>query len=229
MSLRAAESLRHLTGKLALVCVVSGRAVEDLREKVGVEGVTYVGNHGADYLDAGGLFVDPGGVQHCDAVKAAFDHLKARVAVPGLVWQDKGYSASCHYRLAEEPSQARRVLTSALRSIPGVHQVDVFWGKMVLELRASGSPHKGDALRKLATDRHLDAVVVIGDDVTDVDALATLRDLKARDGLRGLGVAVLYQDSPAELLNSADYGLDGVSEVEVFLEWLDAASEYGAG
>ena len=41
--------------------------------------------------------------------------------------------------------------------------------------------------------------------------------------VHGIGVAVIYEDSPEELVRSADYGLEGVSEVEVFLESLAAA------
>jgi hypothetical protein len=36
-------------------------------------------------------------------------------------------------------------------------------------------------------------------------------------------VSVTYEDSAEELLEASDYSLDGVSEVEAFLRWLDTA------
>ena len=45
--------LERLVARYALVAVVSGRAGDDVRERVGVEGVVYVGAHGLE-LDAAG-------------------------------------------------------------------------------------------------------------------------------------------------------------------------------
>jgi trehalose-phosphatase len=117
----------------------------------------------------------------------------------------------------------RRLLEAALESAPGAHEVEVFFGKMVLEIVPPAGVDKGYALRKLVREWRLDAALFLGDDTTDVAALAALRDLKARGELRGAGVAVLYQDSPEELAMVANYGLDGVTQVEVFLEWLDSS------
>ena len=61
----------------------------------------------------------------------------------------------------------------------------------------------------------------MGDDPTDV---AALKDLRATGELQGAGVAVIHEDSPPELARSTDYVLNGVPEVEVFLEWLAAAA-----
>ena len=47
---RCVQPLRSLSSKLALVAVMSGRAVDDIRKKTGIETMTYVGNHGAEYL-----------------------------------------------------------------------------------------------------------------------------------------------------------------------------------
>src|SRR5689334_7196621 len=40
--------LERLVTRYALVAVVSGRAGEDVRERVGVDGVVYVGSHGLE-------------------------------------------------------------------------------------------------------------------------------------------------------------------------------------
>jgi trehalose 6-phosphate phosphatase len=224
VSPRAAESLRRLARSLELVCVISGRGSRDLRDKVGLDDVVYVGNHGAEYLDAGRLHVPPGAARYRDAIKRVFDHLRAAVVVTGLQWDDKYYTASVHYRLAGDPSDARRLLEAALETAPLVDQLEVFWGKMVLEIRPTGGFHKGYAVRKLVRERRLNGAIVMGDDTTDLDALIALGELRAQDGLQGVGVAILHQDTPEELVRAADYGLLGVREVEVFLEWLAEAA-----
>ena len=221
---RARESVRRLVQRLDLVCVMSGRTASDLRDKVGIDGVTYVGNHGVEYLEDERLWVAPRAAEYRDRTRSVFDHIKANVTASGLVWDDKYYSASVHYRLAENPALAEHALAAALNSAPGADELDVFWGKMVMEIRAPAGLHKGYAVRRLVRERRLRSAVVIGDDTTDVDALVALKELRDGGRIDGVGVAVLQEDSPGELLAAADYGLDGVSQVEVFLEWMDGAS-----
>ena len=94
-----------------------------------------------------------------------------------------------------------------------------------MELRSPIGVDKGYAVKKLVRERQLGGAIVVGDDATDVDALAALKELKAQGSVRGVGVAVLHEDSPEELIRTADYGLDGVKEVEAFLEWLDSMAD----
>ena len=223
ISLRVERTLPQLVSRISLVSVVSGRAVDDLRDKVAVDGVVYVGNHGAEYWDAGVLSVAEGVAEYRDSIERVMDHLRSVADAPGLVWDDKRYSASVHYRLAKDPAEARRALAAALGSAPDAGNLETFWGKMVLEIRSPAGMDKGYALRKLVRDRRLQGALVLGDDVTDVDALAALTELKSRGDLRGFGVAVLHPDSPQALRRSADYGLEGIEEVEDFLEWLAGA------
>ena len=218
-----AETLAGLADTLDLVAVVSGRSVADLKSKVGVAGLVYVGNHGAEYQDGEQRYLAPGADEYREQVLAAFERLRSIVTTPGLIWQDKGLSASVHYRLAPDPQNAERALMAALDSVSGVEGLEVFWGKRVLELRSSLGLDKGYAVRKLTRDRGLDAVIVLGDDVTDVDGMRALDELEAGGDLRGLSVAVVHDDSPRALLDAADYRLDGVGEVREFLVWLETA------
>lgn len=224
VSPRASQSLRRLSENVELVCVVSGREVNDLRRKVGLHGVTYVGNHGAEYIRGGELVLAPGLEGFPPRLAGVLDYLTSKVTEPGIVWQDKGVSVSAHYRLTESPADSRRRLASALDSAPGRDDVEVFWGKMVMELRAPSGPHKGDAVRKLAREHHLKGAIVAGDDTTDIDAFEALGDLRSAGRLKGLSLAVLHDDTPPELVRSADYTLQGVAEVDDFLEWLDTVS-----
>jgi trehalose 6-phosphate phosphatase len=224
ISLICARMLGRLSGNLAMVSVVSGRAVDDLRRKVGLDGLVYVGNHGAEYLVDGERTVAAGVSEYMPTIRAVFDHLRAGADGPGLVWQDKGLSVSVHYRLAPDVSHARRALEAALRSAPGSGDIEVFWGKQVLELRPPTDTDKGYAIRRLALEERLGSLIFLGDDTTDVDALVALKHLRTQGRLRGLCVAVTNDDSPEELLAAADYALKGVSEVESFLNWLDTVA-----
>ena len=219
-----AEVLGRLAGRLALVAVASGRSASDVSEKVRLGNVVYVGNHGAEYIAEGRLSVVPGVAEYCGRIGGVFQHLKRAADGPGLIWQDKGLTASVHYRLAPDTDVAKQRLADALDSAPGAGALEIFWGKLVLELRPPVGIDKGFAIRKLAQEHELDGVIFRGDDATDVDALRALRDMTSRDTLHGLGIAVAYEDSPGALLDMADYQLDGVSQVEAFLRWLDSAT-----
>ena len=219
-----AESLDRLSAKLSVVSVVSGRSASDVKEKVGLDGVTYVGNHGAEYLDGGELTVAPGAEEYRGRIRAVFDQLRTIADDPGLFWQDKGLTASVHYRLARDPGRAEVTLKAALNSASGVEGLEVFWGRLVLELRAPIGLNKGYAVRKLAQDHNLASVIFMGDDITDLDGLRALRELVSGGVLEGLGIAVTHLDSPDRLLEASDYALRGVPEVEAFLKWLAAAA-----
>ena len=218
------HSLHNLAGKLALVSVVSGRSADEIREKVGLEGLTYVGNHGAEYLVDGMLHVEPRAAEYRDTIMSTFEKLRVAVPETGLVWQYKGLSASVHYQLAPNSRQARVALETALDSTPGIGALEVFWGKMVLELRAPVGLDKGHVVRKLVRERTLDALVFMGDDTTDLDGLRAVRELVAGGQVAGLGIAVLDEDSQPALMESAGHSLEGVPEVEAFLNWLDSAT-----
>ena len=224
ISAEAAALLGSLTRKLALVAVVSGRAVADLRDRVGLDGLTYVGNHGAEFLTAGRLTVAPDATRYRDRVKRVADHIKAADLGTGLVWEDKTYSVSAHFRLANDPAETRRLLKAAVASAPGADELSVFWGKMVLEIRSPTGLDKGYAVRRLVDENRLDGAIVVGDDTTDVDGWRALAELRAQAGIRGFSVAVEHPDTSAEVLAAADYRLQGVEGMVRFLRWLDGAA-----
>lgn len=216
----AAEALRRLSSELALVCVISGRGVANLRAKVGIDGLVYVGNHGGERYEAGTLVAAPGMEEFEERIAGLMSALRRHVDQPEIVWENKKYSAAVHFRATEDPPGVKTALADAVSVVDEVDGLQVFWGKMILEIRAPNAVHKGDALSELVQDHRLDAAVFLGDDMTDLDAMKTLRDLKERDGLRGFSAVVVDESTPDELLDAADYTLDGVSSVETLLERL---------
>ena len=129
-----------------------------------------------------------------------------------------------HYRLSPDPDRAMRSLAAALASSPPLDGIEAFWGKRVLELRPADGLDKGYAVRSLVERRRLDGLIFAGDDVTDIDGMRSVKSLRAETDLCGLAIAVLHDDSPQGLLESADYAADGVNAVEAFLKWLDSVA-----
>ena len=221
----AAAALRNLTSRLTLAAVMSGRPAADVRERVGVEGVAYIGNHGAERLVGGDLRVaaDAAGDASGD-IRRAMAAIRAVVDEPGMVWEDKGFSGTAHYRMvADEADVIARLESAVARVFADSRTLEALWGNKVLEIRRRGGANKGVALNALIREWGLTGVIFLGDDTTDADALRTLRRRRAEGAIAGIGVAVMQQGTPAAVIDSADYWLDGVSEVAEFLQRLPCA------
>ena len=212
---RIAQALHVAVRKYALVAVLSGRAVRNVAARVAVRGITYVGNHGAESIVNGQLRVlsasAPAGIAQ------ALEYIRRTVDIPGLVYEDKRFSASIHYRQVEDVKITERQLRRAITRAPGSDMLDTFWGRMVLEIRPATAITKGDAIAYLAAQHSLDALVFVGDDTTDIDGM---RRLPALDGIHAVGVAVASHETPELLVEAADYGVCSVDQVADLLDLL---------
>jgi len=158
--------LKRLARRLPLA-VISGRAVDDLRHRLGFEPTFIVGNHGAE---------DPL-LTHRPELRGALDTLRARVLAmadelrrAGVQVEDKGVSLALHYRLAADRTAAVEAIGRALDACePGLH---VFGGKMVVNVVSSAADDKAAALHRIARRAGVHAVVYFGDDVNDETVFA---------------------------------------------------------
>ena len=107
------DILSELSEKVELVAVVSGRDVRTLREMVGLESVTYVGNHGLEVWRTGEDRPE-NAVQVPDRLSADVERGVGDIGVPGLVLEDKGVSVAVHYRNSPDHTAARSELSQAL-------------------------------------------------------------------------------------------------------------------
>ena len=212
----AVRSLERLSDKLAVVCVLSGRRARDIRDKVGLRELLYAGNHGAESIDGDTHSISPLVQQYRGVIERVLRDLRGLADIDGMIWEHKGYSAAVHYRASADPEAARRRLASALDRV-GASGLQTFWGKMILEVRPPVGLHKGHAIGSIVEERGLKGAVFLGDDSTDVDGMEALADLGLRGQVRGCGVAVVDEGTPAALLDAADYRLDGVDGVEELL------------
>ena len=215
--------LRQLTNQLAVVGVMSGRSARDVEGRVGIEGIVYIGNHGAEQIVDGTLSVAKGAEEAEFYLQGILESLAGVADDPGLVLENKRYSASLHYRRATDEAGVVERLRSAAEAMSDLGDFELFWGNKILEIRRRNGTNKGVALDQLMRDRHLGSVVFLGDDTTDADALRVLRERKASGAIDGLGVAVIQDGTPHSVLESADYSLNGVPEVAAFLNRLASA------
>lgn len=153
------------------VAVVSGRSLRDLATLSRLPSeIHLVGSHGSEF-DAG--FVSGLDEQQIDlrrTVSQALDEI-AKTA-DGFGIEKKPASVAFHYRLAD-PADAEKALRTIMDGPAALPGIQVKRGKDVLEL-AVVETDKGTALGVLRRQVAADAVLFLGDDVTDEDGFAVL-------------------------------------------------------
>jgi len=161
------------------LAVLSGRALADVRARVGVAGIYYAGNHGLEIVGPGLERVHPGALATLPALREAASELgRALEAVAGVQIEEKGVSLSVHYRrvAAGDRTAVRERALRIGRARPGLRCTE---GKMVVELRPEVAWHKGEALsfiRRALAHGEAGPVVFVGDDRTDEDAFRAVGD-----------------------------------------------------
>jgi trehalose-phosphatase len=216
------------------VALVSGRAAADARRMVGVANVWVIGNHGFEVVSPdGGELPQPELEPWRSAIARAARRIAPLVApVPGVLLEDKGWTLSVHYRLAD-PKVVPRLVESVERVAEPLG-LRVMRGKMVVEVRPDVRVDKGTAVLRLANqlgalarreddvsgdDRDAAAgdgngsAVFVGDDRTDEDAFRALRSRSAR-------VVTVRVTHGEEMATAAEFSLEDPAAVRSFLEWL---------
>jgi trehalose 6-phosphate phosphatase len=178
------RELRRLNKRYALVACVTGRPSEVAREIVGVEGLTYVGEHG--------LELDPEAQRWAEPIHGF------AIEVPWVDVEVKPLSVAFHYRTALDPQQAREQLEAVAAGALDLG-FRARWGRMVLEVLPPVEASKGTAVRHLLETTGLRRALYAGDDTTDLDGFTAL------DGLEtAVRVAVVSPEGPTELGERAD-------------------------
>jgi len=178
------QDTRRLVAALASrdavsVALVSGRAAHDARRLVRVENVWVIGNHGAELMDPNGdIVVDPEVARYGQQVARTALILQPLLApLRGVHLENKGWTLSVHYRVADEAIVPR--LRAAVEGEAERNGLRITLGKKVFEIRPPSRIDKGTAVYHLARDLGAlgdDASLVFaGDDATDEDAFRILR------------------------------------------------------
>ena len=160
-----AERLQALAA-LRPVVVVSGRAVDDLRGRLGFRPQHLIGSHGAEDLDsAEGLAAARTHAAALDPLRAHLRRHHAELADAGVTVEDKRQSIALHYRGARRPARTRELLRGLLE--PLAAELKVFAGKSVVNAAAVDAPDKARAMHDLVRRCDADCALFAGDDVND--------------------------------------------------------------
>ena len=212
----AERALDALVRRLAVVAVVTGRAPLDARRMTGVPGLLIAGNHGTEWLEPGAdePIASPGAA----AARRAIAEVVARVpAIDGVVVEDKGISASVHYRNAADPDGAHLAVLQAIGTLDPALERRA--GRMSVEIRPVGLGDKRAAARSIADRFGLRGAIVMGDDVTDLDMFTAIAELRAAGRITGAIIAVGGGDAevPAAVRASADVVLEDPAQAVALL------------
>ncbi len=194
------RSLLLVLQKRHPIAIISGRSLMDLKNRVNLPGLFYCGNHGAEMEDD----VRGAGSRHFleEFLQAANE---AFVYLPGVQIEDKGVTASIHYRRLEPVSLAKFLASFRMMARQYTTTLNISEGRKVFEIRPIGACNKGDTLMRLMEGVGKGRLpVYIGDDISDEDAFRVTK---------GSGITVSVGSS-----KEADYYLRNQGEVREFLE-----------
>jgi trehalose-phosphatase len=191
--------LRRLCGLYGLVAVVSGRGGEDVRARVDVDGLVYVGSHGLE-LD-----------RQAERWRRQIREFASSAPWPVDETELKGLSVAFHFRSRDDEAAAIRELEELAERAREQGLVARF-GRKVLEVLPPVGSNKGTAVRALLDGAGLTRALVAGDDTTDIDAFRAVEELDHK-----VRIAVLAPESPPTLAEYAELVLDGT---DAFLDLL---------
>jgi trehalose-phosphatase len=194
--------LERLVARYALVAVVSGRATEDVRARVGAEGVVCVGSHGLELAPQASRW------------RRAVTAFAASAPWPPQEIEVKGLAVAFHFRSREDEQEAVREL-DAIAEAAVCQGLVARYGRKVLEVLPPVGSNKGTAVRLLLEEHGLRHALAAGDDTTDLDAFAAL------DGLEvAVRVAVTSAEGPGALVDAADFVVESTDEFLALLRRL---------
>lgn len=199
------------------IAIISGRALADIKKKVGLRNIIYSGNHGFQ--------IEGPKIKHEMAISASYKEalrrIKARLkeklsGIKGVFVEDKLLSLALHFRLADKKRVPfiKTVFHKSITFYSARDKIRVGSGKKILEVRPPARWDKGRvvlwllARQKIISRKKNILPVYLGDDTTDEDAFRALR---------GKGLTV-FVGKPAG--SGAAYYLKNPKEVTKFLGWV---------
>ncbi|MDD5439707.1 MAG: trehalose-phosphatase [Candidatus Omnitrophica bacterium] len=201
------------------VAIISGRALKDVKAKVGLPRIIYSGDHGLEVEGARLKYRAPVPAGLQAILRDIRDTLTDKLApFKGVLVEYKGLSLAVHFRLADNKDimRIKIVVHESVAEYLVKNKIKIKHGKMVIEVRPAGEQDKGKiVLWLLAREQHSAGTkkkfpIYIGDDTTDEDAFFALRTI-------GLTVFV-GGSSPGPM--QAHYSLKDPGEVRKFLTLL---------
>ena len=202
-----------------VIGIISGRALKDLHDRVGIRDIIYAGNHGLEIEGPGFSFIEPV-AKETAALFGVINKLlnRAFAGIKGVLVEHKGLSLSVHYRAVaeKEAGSVKHELDRVTGIAQSLGKIKITNGKRVYEIRPPVNWDKGKAINWLLDkyfvkgSKESITTVFMGDDLTDEDGFKAIN--------RRNGVSIIVADQ--ETVSNAQYYLRSPAEVKEFLELL---------
>lgn len=195
------------------VAIVSGRSLADVKKLVGLNGLYYVGNHGLEISGPGVKLVQSRAVSTRSTITQLCRKLRAALrGVKGAIVEDKGLTASVHYRLVKQKKKRlKSVVGKITKPYLSSGAIKITHGKKVINIIPNIDWDKGKAalwiLSAVDPKRRL-TPIYMGDDRTDEDAFLAIKR----------GITILISEKRKK--SHAKFFLRNVGEVKTFLKKL---------
>lgn len=197
--------------------IISGRSLQDIKMRVGLENVIYAGNHGLE-IEGPSTKLEGTIPERLRAViRHIYKELQDRlIGIRGVIVEDKTITLSIHYRMAksDDALTVKKIVNEITKPYLGKNKMKVTAGKKVLEIKPDIEWDKGKvvlwllARQQFKLDDKKILPIYIGDDVTDEDAFKVLRSK---------GLTIFVGESG---ISQAEYYLKDTKEVIEFISRL---------
>lgn len=212
------KEMKNLLQQLVSYCpigVISGRALDDLKEKIDVDGIYYSGNHGFELQGPNVSFIKEEARQAEEIIEKICDEVRKETRdIEGVLIENKRYTASFHYRLVDEDvvPKLKKILREKTEPYRERKVIKTNYGKKVFEISPAVDWDKGKALsllNRVAGVEEGSLTVYLGDDITDEDAFYKIKKT---------GIGILVSDERRE--TAAKFLLKDSKEVKIFFRRL---------
>lgn len=197
------------------IAVISGRSLRDIKKKVGLKNIIFVGNHGLEIEGQKIKHVNILSLKYRSLIKDIKSNIERRLAcIKGVILEDKGLSFTVHYRLArsEDIPKVKSIFKEATESLSLKNSIRTKTGKMVLEVSPPLEWDKGKAAlwllarNSFSSKNKATLPIYIGDDRTDEDAFKVLNKK---------GITIFVGSTRG---SHAEYYLKDTNEVNCFIK-----------
>jgi len=200
--------------------VITGRALSDIKNLVGIEDIYYAANHGFEIEGRGVKFRHSSYLKFAKYLEKIADELRhATKDIKGAIVEDKGFTLSLHYRMVkgERIAKIKRIFKRICQQYLKSRRIKITEGKKVLEVRPAFKWNKAGAFQMikrivLAEKKNIKNIlsIYIGDDKTDEDIFQVIKE-------KDISIFVGKAKS-----SKAKYFLSSTKEVAQFLKKLDS-------
>jgi len=225
----AAHALADLADVVGTVAIITGRParqvlalgqLDDLGDRIAARGrrLQIFGQYGAERWDSTHRVIrtplPPSGLA---TLERELPRLLRNADAADAYIEDKGLAVAVHTRRLADPAAAYERLLPALQDLADRHHLVLEPGRAVIEVR-SGTADKGRVIQELIGTTQARAVLFVGDDLGDIEALKAVSE-SIDNGLAGVRACVRNPEVSA-LVGLADVVLEGPDGVISFLRTL---------